>query len=167
MIMAVLCSIPSILIILPVLLIAVDLCSGLAEKASPPSVWRPLPHPLHFDRREILVSGAALAATGSFPKQAAAAAAAAAATNPRTAAKTQSHLVIPVWPSWGGGRVVPVSLAREADPFLLLAHHKHWFDPNDPLREPFKDVGKALGLPYVDVEGFKMHPHRGMDVRLF
>ena len=25
-------------------------------------------------------------------------------------------------------------------------------------------VGKALGLPYVDVEGFSMHPHRGIDI---
>lgn len=50
------------------------------------------------------------------------------------------------------------------DPFLLLAHHKHWFDPQDPLRGPFKAVGKALGLPYVDVEGFKLHPHRGLDI---
>jgi hypothetical protein len=37
---------------------------------------------------------------------------------------------------------------------LLLAHHKHWFDPLDPLREPFKNAGKFLGLPYVDVEGY-------------
>lgn len=50
------------------------------------------------------------------------------------------------------------------DPFLLLAHHDHWFDPRDPLREPFKAVGKTLGLPYVDVEGFSMHPHRGFDI---
>jgi redox-sensitive bicupin YhaK (pirin superfamily) len=58
--------------------------------------------------------------------------------------------------------VVPVSTLQ--DPFLLLAHHKHWFDPRDPLRGPFKAVGKALGLPYVDVEGFALHPHRGMDI---
>jgi redox-sensitive bicupin YhaK (pirin superfamily) len=45
-----------------------------------------------------------------------------------------------------------------------LAHHDHWFDPRDPLREPFKAFGKTLGLPYVDVEGFKMHPHRGFDI---
>ena len=25
-------------------------------------------------------------------------------------------------------------------------------------------AGKALGLPYVDVEGFSMHPHRGFDI---
>jgi redox-sensitive bicupin YhaK (pirin superfamily) len=50
------------------------------------------------------------------------------------------------------------------EPFLLLAHHDHWFDPRDPLRKPFKAVGKALGLPYVDVEGFSMHPHRGFDI---
>lgn len=60
---------------------------------------------------------------------------------------------------------VPVSLGGPLhDPFLLLAHHKHWFDPRDPLRGPFKALGKALGLPYVDVEGFKLHPHRGFDI---
>lgn len=47
---------------------------------------------------------------------------------------------------------------------MLLAHHDHWFDPRDPLRKPFKSVGKALSLPYVDVEGFSMHPHRGFDI---
>jgi hypothetical protein len=51
--------------------------------------------------------------------------------------------------------VVPISLGGTLqDPFLLLAHHKHWFDPRDPLREPFKNAGKLLGLPYVDVEGY-------------
>ena len=25
-------------------------------------------------------------------------------------------------------------------------------------------AGKALGLPYIDVEGFSMHPHRGLDI---
>jgi hypothetical protein len=51
--------------------------------------------------------------------------------------------------------VVPISLGGALqDPFLLLAHHKHWFDPRDPLREPFKNAGKLLGLPYVDVEGY-------------
>ena len=39
-----------------------------------------------------------------------------------------------------------------ADPFLLVAHHKHWFDPRDPLRGPFRAFGKATGLPYIDVE---------------
>ena len=33
-----------------------------------------------------------------------------------------------------------------ADPFLLVAHHKHWFDPRDPLRGPFRAFGKATGL---------------------
>ena len=51
-----------------------------------------------------------------------------------------------------------------ADPFLLVAHHKHWFDPRDPLRGPFRAFGKATGLPYIDVEGFSMHPHRGFDI---
>jgi len=51
-----------------------------------------------------------------------------------------------------------------ADPFLLLAHHRHSFSPGDPFRGPFKTVGGALGLPYVGDEGFKLHPHRGIDI---
>ena len=47
-----------------------------------------------------------------------------------------------------------------ADPFLLLAHHRHSFSPGDPLRGPFKTVGGALGLPYVGDEGFKMVSRR-------
>jgi redox-sensitive bicupin YhaK (pirin superfamily) len=111
----------------------------------------------HFDRREILVSGAALA-TATYHNNVVSA-----ADEIRSVASIQSHLAIPVWPSWGGGRVVPISLEGD-DPFLLLAHHKHWFDPKDPLRKPFKEAGKALGLPYVDVEGFALHPHRGLDI---
>eukprot|EP00586_Coscinodiscus_wailesii_P001186 CAMPEP_0172485558 /NCGR_PEP_ID=MMETSP1066-20121228/13628_1 /TAXON_ID=671091 /ORGANISM="Coscinodiscus wailesii, Strain CCMP2513" /LENGTH=334 /DNA_ID=CAMNT_0013250887 /DNA_START=337 /DNA_END=1342 /DNA_ORIENTATION=+ len=61
-----------------------------------------------------------------------------------------------------GGKVTPISTLQ--DPFLLLAHHDHWFDPRDPFREPFKSFGKATGLPYIDVEGFSMHPHRGFDI---
>jgi hypothetical protein len=135
-------------------------CNGLTEESS--STWRPLPH---FGRRELLVSGAALAtATVTYPNNGVASAANNAGTS-RSVASIDSHLAIPVWPSWGGGRVVPISLGSEGDdPFLLLAHHKHWFDPKDPLREPFKAAGKALGLPYVDVEGFSMHPHRGLDI---
>jgi redox-sensitive bicupin YhaK (pirin superfamily) len=120
----------------------------------------------HFDRREILVSGAALA-TATYHNTVASAASAVAAgeEQSRSVASIQSHLAIPVWPSWGGGRVVPISLGGAGDdPFLLLAHHKHWFDPKDPLRKPFQEAGKALGLPYVDVEGFALHPHRGLDI---
>lgn len=61
--------------------------------------------------------------------------------------------------------MVPISPDPSiADPFLLLAHHKHSFTPGDPLRGPFRAVGGALGLPYVGDEGFKMHPHRGIDI---
>lgn len=88
----------------------------------------------------------------------------------RSVISLESNPAIPVWPTWGFlagkvGKVVPVSLGNQLqDPFLLLAHHDHWFDPRDPLRGPFKAIGKALGLPYVDVEGFSMHPHRGFDI---
>ena len=75
----------------------------------------------------------------------------------RSIASIDQHPSIPVWPTWGGGKVVPVSFGNDLqDPFLLLAHHNHWFDPRDPLRGPFKAIGKALGLPYIDVEGFKV-----------
>mmetsp|Transcript_32239 Transcript_32239/g.82149 ORF Transcript_32239/g.82149 Transcript_32239/m.82149 type:complete len:329 (-) Transcript_32239:162-1148(-) len=84
---------------------------------------------------------------------------------PRTALTVDEWPAIPVWPTWGGGRVIPMSFDPSlADPFLLLAHHKHSFSPGDPLRGPFKAVGGALGLPYVGDEGFAMHPHRGIDI---
>ena len=51
-------------------------------------------------------------------------------SGPRSVISVDSNLAIPVWPTWGGGRVVPVSIEGQLqEPFLLLAHHKHWFDP--------------------------------------
>jgi len=139
--------------------------------------WRPLPHLPQIERRGVLSGGASLAtavATGVVQPHDAFAADETYGSTPavsegrkalRSVSSVDSHPVIPVWPSWAGGRVVPVSLGSAfEEPYLLLAHHKHWFDPRDPLRGPFKEVGKALGLPYVDVEGFSMHPHRGFDV---
>ena len=91
--------------------------------------------------------------------------------NPRVAASIDSWAAIPVWPAWPtpssptGGRVRPVTPdPYAANPFLLLAHHKHSFSPGDPIRGPFKTIGEALGLPYVGDEGFKLHPHRGIDI---
>ena len=91
--------------------------------------------------------------------------------SPRTAKQIDNWPAIPVWPAWPtptsptGGRVIPMSPDPAlADPFLLVAHHRHSFSPNDPLRGPFKTVGGALGLPYVGDEGFKLHPHRGIDI---
>ena len=76
------------------------------------------------------------------------AAAASQKTASRRAGDIQQWPRIPVWPSWAGGRVIPMGLPN-ADPFLLVAHHKHWFDPRDPLRGPFRAFGKATGLPYI------------------
>jgi redox-sensitive bicupin YhaK (pirin superfamily) len=119
--------------------------------------WRPLPHVIG---RQQLLAVAGLAAV-HLPLQRAIAA----DSKPRTALAVDQWPAIPVWPTWGGGRVVPMSFDPSlADPFLLLAHHKHSFSPGDPLRGPFKAVGGALGLPYVGDEGFAMHPHRGIDI---
>ena len=61
--------------------------------------------------------------------------------------------------------MLPVSFRSDKeDPSLLLAHHNHWFGPCDTLQEPVKRLRKLLGLPYVDVEGFSMHPHRRLDI---
>lgn len=126
------------------------------------SYWSPLPH---VERRDVLLSTLALSSSPMSTGGAAAAANADAGDNGggyRSVISLESNPAIPVWPTWGGGKV---SLGGQLqDPFLLLAHHDHWFDPRDPLRGPFKAVGKALGLPYVDVEGFSMHPHRGFDI---
>ncbi|KAJ1449052.1 RmlC-like cupin domain-containing protein [Pelagophyceae sp. CCMP2097] len=56
--------------------------------------------------------------------------------------------------SWGG-RVAPMMLdVNEADPFVLLVHHRHAFDAWDPIRPLFR-----LLLP----EGFPAHPHVGFE----
>ena len=129
------------------------------------SQWQPLPH-VHVERRQVLAVGGAI--LGAFAAQAQASANSISFSGPRSVISVDSHLAIPVWPSWAGGRVVPVALGGKLqEPLLLLAHHKHWFDPRDPLRGPFKQAGKLLGLPYVDVEGFQMHPHRGFDIVSF
>eukprot|EP00980_Cylindrotheca_fusiformis_P007847 scaffold1669_cov129-Cylindrotheca_fusiformis.AAC.58 len=121
--------------------------------------WRPLPH---VERREVLLSPAAAASALCLSSPSGAIAV---PQGHRSLISVQSHSAIPVWPTWAGGKVVPVSLGGSLqDPFLLLAHHDHWFDPRDPLRGPFKAIGKAVGLPYIDVEGFSMHPHRGFDI---
>jgi len=108
------------------------------------SSWQPLPH-ISIPRRDVLSRGGAAASlfVTAASSLLAANKASAAEKDPsrsrlRSVASVDSSPVVPVWPSWGGGRVVPVSLEEASDPFLLLAHHKHWFDPRDPLRGPFK-----------------------------
>lgn len=107
------------------------------------SSWRPLPH---VGRREAIVGGAGVltaTSSGVFGNSKnmhrIAFAATSSRNDERSVASVDSSIVIPLWPTWGGGRVVPVSLGGpQQDPFLLLAHHKHWFDPRDPLRKPFQ-----------------------------
>ena len=54
-----------------------------------------------------------------------------------------------------GGRVCPMMLDDfDADPFLLLVHHRHSFLPFDPFRAIFRAVL---------AEGFPAHPHRGFE----
>lgn len=105
----------------------------------------------------------------------------AAAFTPRPISKVVRHTRLPVWPAWQGlplvvlsqlpgpfrgwadaledkfgGRVCPMQFnAQEADPFILLVHHRHAFRPLDFLRPLFS----ALILP----EGFPAHPHRGFE----
>jgi len=140
-----------------------ECCDGLANDSSS---WHPIPH--CPSRREVILSTstAATVASSLVGKTNCADA----VDTYLSASSINSHLAIPVWPSWGGGRVIPISLEQDEDPFLLLAHHKHWFDPKDPLREPFKLGGKALGLPYIDVEGFSVriaYSHRLSALVLF
>ena len=122
-----------------VLLLAVAAkAAALSQKT-----WLKLPdvdlNPGTFTRRTV-ASGAAVSAVATPI------AASAAQTASRRAGDIQQWPRIPVWPSWAGGRVIPMGLPN-ADPFLLVAHHKHWFDPRDPLRGPFRAFGKATGLP--------------------
>ena len=108
-------------------------CNALTSQ-QPSSFWHPLPH---IGRRDVLSKSAGLVAASTIMGSVNNPVYAATLSNDgsRSVASIASNIVIPVWPTWGGGRVVPVSLG---DPFLLLAHHKHWFDPRDPLRKPFQ-----------------------------
>ena len=122
------------------------------------SEWRTLPH---VDRAQaIRIAGAsAIGRVNLF--QTVAVAKPPARTRPekpRSAGPIDKWPALPVWPVWPtpasptGGRVRPIAFAAdplEADPFLLLAHHRHSFSPGDPLRAPFRAIGGALGLPYV------------------
>ena len=107
--------------------------------------------------------------------------AAASAFTPRLPAKVIRHTRLPVWPAWQGvpllilsqlpgpcrsiadkledafgGRVCPMQFnPQEADPFVLLVHHRHAFRPFDFLRPIFSKV--------IMPEGFPAHPHRGFE----
>lgn len=100
------------------------------------------------------------------------------ATSPRRVSRVEKPGRLPVWPVANGivacaldvvgleglaakieesfgGRVAPMMLdVQEADPFVLLVHHRHAFDPWDPIRPLFRAI-----LP----EGFPAHPHRGFE----
>ena len=102
-------------------------------------------------------------------------------STPRAPAKITRPTRLPVWPAWQGlplvllsqlpgpcrgwadqleatfgGRVAPMQFApQEADPFILLVHHRHAFRPFDFLRPLFS----AVIMP----EGFPAHPHRGFE----
>lgn len=101
-----------------------------------------------------------------------------AVVNPRPVRSSERSARLPVWPAWNGlafvvldllgqnnlathledllgGRVSPMMLdAREADPFILLVHHRHSFQKFDPLRAAFR---------FLMAEGFPAHPHRGFE----
>ena len=101
----------------------------------------------------------------------------------RSPSKIVRHLRLPVWPAWQGlvlgvmslspalrgladqlegtfgGRVCPMQLPEDADPFILLVHHRHAFRPFDFLRPVFN----AVIMP----EGFPAHPHRGFETMTY
>ena len=99
--------------------------------------------------------------------------------SPRAPYRVERPFRLPVWPAWSGvvyilmdllgvdkrvaadledrfgGRVCPIMLDNvEADPFILMVHHRHAFAPFDPLRTIFRAFL---------AEGFPAHPHRGFE----
>lgn len=104
-------------------------------------VWRPLPHvpdsPGGFkgvERRQALATAGAAVASGLVGGPVASATSFDPLTSPRSVVSVDSHASIPVWPSWAGGRVVPISLVRIEYPSLskvaavFLKHITHRTD---------------------------------------
>ena len=163
---------PSLLTVTRLFIIMVPCALLFASSLALRVEWRPLPH---IDRAAVVRTAATAIVGGSLLLPSTSKGSAdlprGGPAQPRAAMAIDAWAAIPVWPVWPtptsptGGRVRPITPdPRVADPFLLLAHHKHSFSPGDPLRGPFRAIGGALGLPYVGDEGFKLHPHRGIDI---
>jgi hypothetical protein len=104
------------------------LASCTVTSLAPPfQLWRPLPHLTNIpnannvnlvERREALATGAALASgllgANTNPASAASSSSFDPLTSPRSVVSVESHTAIPVWPSWAGGRVIPMSLVSNS-----------------------------------------------------
>jgi hypothetical protein len=97
----------------------VDSCHALIIQQETSSSWHPLPH--FFARRDMLAAAAlASATTTNLLGIESSRAMDLSNTGPRSIASIASNLAIPVWPSWGGGRVVSEKGAKTAGLVVFL-----------------------------------------------